>query len=222
MGNAVEVRNLNKTYKSKIVLYDYSLDIKEGEFLGLYGKSGSGKTTFLNILCQFISPEDGFVSIFGQEMKYGKNEGDEVFRLHNIAYISQDFNLLEDLTVYQNLELGLHLSKIKDRNEKKTLIENQLRSLDIFHLVKTKVKKLSGGEKQRVAIGRELMKNCSLILCDEPTSALDEDNEKVVMDILKDLVNEGKTVIMTSHNNLHLKYFTRVISMEEERFEDDN
>ncbi len=189
-----ELRNVTKKYNSEFILNDISVEIGKGLNF-IVGASGSGKTTLLKILSGLDKEFDGDVSYAGKDMKALSTQEKSYFYNNVFGFVWQDFNLLEDLTVLENVVLPQYL---KDEQNTKHA-EKILKELKIFELANQKVKNLSGGQKQRVAIARELMKNPQVIIADEPTSALDEKSAKMTMSILRE-ISKSRTVIIVTHD----------------------
>lgn len=210
--NAIRLVNINKHFKDKLILKDVSFEVKEGSFFGIIGKSGSGKTTILNIIGLIESYDTG--ELFINEKKVGHNKKEKLLlRRHKIGYLFQNFGLADDETVFWNLNICLTYSKLS-KEEKKEKIRQALKQFSLDALMDKYVYQLSGGEQQRVALVKLMLQDSDIILADEPTSSLDVENEKLVMDILKSFTEKGKTVVIVTHNqNLH-EYFTDSLSLE--------
>jgi len=203
--SAIVLREVTKYYvvgsaKNRGVV-DVSLDIHQGSFLALVGPSGAGKTTLLNIIAGIIKPDTGTVKVLGKEINSMKQSEIARFRLRNIGYIFQDYNLINELTVIENVILpGLFLKEV----DKKELERKGKELLALFGLEGYENRmpdELSGGEQQRVVIARVLINDPSIVLADEPTSNLDVDTGKRVVEILYKICKEqGKTVILATHD----------------------
>ena len=192
-----EIRHVSKKYNSEIALKDISFTMGKGLNF-IVGASGSGKTTLLKIISGMEQDFDGEVYYRGKSIKELTSNEKSYFYNNIFGFVWQDFNLLEDLSVLENVLLPQYLkSKLSKKNAQKVLKE-----LKIFDLADQKVGKLSGGQKQRVAIARELMKNPQVIIADEPTSALDEETSKTTMDILKAIAKKRTVIIVTHDTNL--------------------
>ncbi len=187
----------------------------------IMGKSGSGKTTLMNIIgfldrittgTYHFRQED--VSILNENMKSD-------YRNENFGFIFQQFFLIESLNVQQNVELPMVYKGINNAKEKKARAQEFLEMVGIGHKTKEKTTELSGGEQQRVAIARALVNNPLLIMADEPTGALDSETGKVIMDTLKELNQQGKTIVMVTHDNDLTSYASRVIHMKDGLFEEE-
>ena len=222
LTNLIKLQNIKKYYKvgkEKIqVLKNIDLNIQKGEFVMIMGKSGSGKTTLLNIL-GFLDKFDGGDYYFNDENVSKLNENQRsVFRNKNIGFIFQQFNLIETLNIYQNIELPLIYNKISSRKEKKAIIEASLSSVGLLDKINQFPLQLSGGQQQRIAIARALVNNPQIIFADEPTGALDSETSEEIMKLLKKLNNDGKTIIMVTHDQDLTKYATKVITLKDGAF----
>ena len=207
----IKIKNLNKIFnKNKpnefYALKDINLDIKKNEVIILNGVSGSGKSTLLSIISSFMKPTNGLIEVNKEFIAKLPDKHISNFRLNNIGFVAQSFNLFDQLTVTQNIMASLtpkeYSQKICDKK-----IDDVLELINISHKKGQVVLNLSGGEKQRVAIARALVNEPDIILCDEPTAALDYDNSLIFIDIIKQLQKLGKTIIIATHDtifdNLH-------------------
>jgi len=211
--NIIEVRDLVKKYNGrKAILDDISFSVGKAEFIAVYGKSGCGKTTLLNILGGLDRPTSGSVLIDDVDI-VGLSE-DELakLRLKKIGFVFQDFNLLMDLTVRENVALPLRFSKTKDDGR----VDDLLARFDIKHIAKETANKISGGEAQRTAIARAMMNQPTIILADEPTGNLDLENTGNVMVILEGLRKDfGTTLILATHDQSLTSQATRKLLLDE-------
>lgn len=200
------------------ILKSLDLNILKGEFVMIMGKSGSGKTTLLNIL-GFLDKFDDGEYIFNNEdvSKLSENQR-SVFRNENIGFIFQQFNLIETLNIYKNVELPLIYSKESNRKKNKSIIEKSLSSVGLLDKINQFPLQLSGGQQQRIAIARALVNNPQIIFADEPTGALDSETSEEIMKLLKELNDNGKTIIMVTHDQDLTKYATRVITLKDGSF----
>ena len=211
--NLIEISALERHYEmaSGIVkaLDGVDLEISVGERIVLLGPSGSGKTTLLNCVAALDSPTGGKYTFDGKQVPREKSEEMTTFRRENIGYVFQFFNLLQDLTVLENILLIQELSGQKDRE----------RAIELLSLVGLELEidrfpaEISGGQQQRVAIARALVQDPAFVLADEPTGNLDKESGINILNILKELNNQGKTVIMITHNQEHANMFKKVIEL---------
>ena len=199
MGNEVQIslKNVNKSFGAHHVLKDINLNINEGDFICIFGKSGGGKTTLLNIIGTLESYDSGDMSSFAKLNPIKKKKDCELLRRNNIAYLFQNFALVEKMTVEENMKLAVKYNKAKNKKE---FIQNALDKMGVEDKLKSKVYELSGGEQQRVAIARNMVKPFDIMLADEPTGSLDDENKQMVMDTLLALNKEGKTIVVVSHD----------------------
>ena len=199
----IELQGINKSFGTKdkkvSVLEDLSLKVEEGEMVAIMGKSGAGKTTLLNIIAAIDYPDSGTYLYDGKEVRTKNTSQGIKFRKDRIGLIVQHFALINDFKVYDNVELGLWETNVKGSARKKRVME-VLESLGIADLKDKYPNVLSGGEKQRVAIGRAIVNNHKLLLADEPTGSLDSDTEQDILKILKDLNSKGMTIVMVTHD----------------------
>ncbi|MBO4579841.1 MAG: ABC transporter ATP-binding protein [Clostridiales bacterium] len=199
----IELQGINKSFGTKdkkvSVLEDLSLKVEEGEMVAIMGKSGAGKTTLLNIIAAIDYTDSGTYLYDGKEVKTKNTSQGIKFRKDKIGLIVQHFALINDFKVYDNVELGLWETNVKGSARKKRVME-VLESLGIADLKDKYPNVLSGGEKQRVAIGRAIVNNHKLLLADEPTGSLDSDTEQDILKILKDLNSKGMTIVMVTHD----------------------
>ena len=199
----IEMTGINKSFGSKDkkvnVLENLTFKVEEGEMVAIMGKSGAGKTTLLNIIAAIDYPDSGTYLYDGKEVKTKNTAQGIKFRKDRIGLIVQHFALINDFKVYDNVELGLWETNVKGAARKKRVME-VLESLGIADLKDKYPNVLSGGEKQRVAIGRAIVNNHKLLLADEPTGSLDSDTEKDILKILKDLNSKVMTIVMVTHD----------------------
>ena len=195
-----------------VAISEMSLTINKGEFLSILGPSGCGKSTLLNVLGMLDSIDTGAFSFLENAVdKYSEQQRARLRKQH-IGFIFQNFNLIDELTVEQNIELPLYYHNVANV-ERKRLVDAVLKRVDISHRRKHLPAKLSGGQQQRVAIARAIVTNPDLILADEPTGNLDSKNSTQVMELLQQLNQEGATIVMVTHAPEHIIYGTRVIEL---------
>src|SRR6188472_1044856 len=207
---------LTKSYRTDTVettaLDNVDLDIADGEFVAIMGPSGCGKSTLLNVMGMLDSPTGGSYVFNGQEVA-GLSEGQLAdTRKSNIGFIFQSFNLVDELTVRENVELALLYHNIPAA-ERKSRVDRVLDKVGIAHRAKHRPTQLSGGQQQRVAVARALVGEPKLILADEPTGNLDTQHGDEVMKMLQALNRDGSTIVMVTHSPSHADYAGRVISM---------
>ena len=212
----IKTENLQKIFKTEEVetwaLNIVTLDIKEGEFVAIMGPSGCGKSTLLNILGLLDNPTNGTYELNGVEVsKYTEAQRTNL-RKGVIGFVFQSFNLIDELNVYENIELPLLYMGVP-KEERKRRVEEAMKRMDISHRVKHFPQQLSGGQQQRVAIARAVVANPKIILADEPTGNLDSNNGKEVMELLTQLNKEGTTVVMVTHSQHDAGYATRTINL---------
>ncbi len=212
----IKITNLEKFYRTEevetVALNKLSMEVKEGEFVAVMGPSGCGKSTLLNILGLLDDPDGGSFMFNGIEVA-GFNERKRAdLRKRNIGFVFQSFNLIDELTVYENVELPLIYCNIKAEDRKKK-VEEVLDKMQIMHRRNHYPQQLSGGQQQRVAVARAVVNSPKLILADEPTGNLDSSNGNEVMQLLTDLNEQGTTIIMVTHSEHDAKYSHRIIRM---------
>lgn len=208
--NICELHNINKCFGEKIIFDKYNLDIKQGEQICITGKSGSGKSTLLNIMGLLEKPDNGTINICGKtDVKVNSRQAQNLLR-RKIGFLFQNFALINDKSVSYNLDIACINSKMPKSkwNNKKIKI---LRDLQLDVSLKEKVYNLSGGEQQRIALARILLKNCDFILADEPTGSLDISNRDITLDILSELNRKGKTIVLVSHDPYIVNNSSRVV-----------
>ncbi|MCB7480530.1 ABC transporter ATP-binding protein [Christiangramia sediminis] len=212
----IKITNLEKYYKTEevqtIALNKLSFEVKEGEFAAIMGPSGCGKSTLLNILGMLDDPDGGSYLFNGIEVA-GYNERQRAkLRKHNIGFVFQSFNLIDELSVFENVELPLIYTGVKPA-ERKEKVHEVLEKMQIMHRRKHFPQQLSGGQQQRVAVARAVVNNPKMILADEPTGNLDSSNGNEVMDLLTELNEAGTTIIMVTHSEHDAKFSHRIIRM---------
>ncbi len=198
----IEIKGLCKKFDEQVVFEGFNLEIKDGEFVVITGASGSGKTTLLNMIGALDKADSGEILIDGKSIKEIKKRK---YYSRVVSFLFQNFALVENQTVQKNLEM------IPKRNRSDVTIDEALKKVGLTDKMKKKVYKLSGGEQQRVALARIMVKKSSLILADEPTGSLDSDNKKIIMKLLRELNESGKTVIMVTHDEELVNEAERVV-----------
>jgi putative ABC transport system ATP-binding protein len=214
MGESViEVRDLVKKFNGRSAVLDgVSFSVAEGEFVMIFGKSGCGKTTLLNILGGLDRPTSGNVIVDGQDIVDLSEDDLAKLRLAEIGFVFQDYNLLMDLTVWENVALPLKFSKKKDGGR----VDKLLDKFDIKHIAKETANKISGGEAQRAAIARAMMNEPRIILADEPTGNLDAENTENVLEMFDRVRREfGTTIVLATHDRDLAKRATSRVHLDE-------
>lgn len=221
----ITVKDLTKTYLDNDIttraLKGVSLTIKTGEFVAIMGPSGSGKSTLLQMLSFLDRPTSGSIAFEDKQMEELSDADLATFRNETIGFVFQSFNLLPRISVYRNVELPLIYSVSLPEERRKALIEAAVANVGLTDKLEIPAGKLSGGQKQRVAIARALVTNPSVIFADEPTGNLDSVSGKQVMEILKNLHSEGKTVILVTHDLETAHYAKRLIHIKDGLVESD-
>ena len=212
----IQVTNIKKVFSYSglhtVALGGISMQVEQGEFVAIMGPSGCGKTTLLNILGLLDNPTEGSYLLNGVEVASLKERQRTDLRKGNIGFVFQSFNLIEELTVEQNVELPLKYMKVPAA-ERRTRVSEALRKLNISHRAMHFPYQLSGGQQQRVAIARAVVCEPSLIIADEPTGNLDTRNGKEVMELLASLNDDGTTIVMATHSQRDAAYAQRTINM---------
>ena len=221
----ITTNNLGKQFKDASgelwAVNELNMSVSEGEFISVVGRSGSGKSTLLKMLGGLLKPTCGQVIIDNKDL-YEMNEKElAAYRCDKIGFVFQDFFLEEMYTVYQNLEIVLMISKTPEK-ERKEMIDKALDAVGMLHKKDSFVKVLSGGEKQRVCIARAIVNNPSIIFADEPCGNLDYENGQTVMKLLRQQSDEGKTVILITHNLDDAKLTDHIITLKDGRIVNEN
>jgi ABC-type lipoprotein export system ATPase subunit len=214
----IKLTNIEKFYNNKFiktyVLRGVNLDIEEGEFVSVMGPSGSGKTTLLNIMGMLDIPSDGEYYFYDEPVhKMSEKKLSELHKMH-IGFVFQQYHLIDELTVYENLETPLLYQKVKSDERKGRVAE----TLDRFNMVAKKdlfPSQLSGGQQQLVAVARAIIARPKLILADEPTGNLHSDQGKEIMELLKKLNNDGTTIVQVTHSETNAEYGNRIIHLKD-------
>ena len=212
----IQVSNLKKVFSYgnvyTVALGGINMEVEEGEFVAIMGPSGCGKTTLLNILGLLDNPSEGNYLLNGVEVGQLKESQRTTLRKGKIGFVFQSFNLIDELTVEQNVELPLKYMGVPVEERKKR-VTAVLRRINISHRANHYPNQLSGGQQQRVAIARAVVCNPQLILADEPTGNLDSKNGKEVMELLAQLNDDGTTIVMVTHSQRDASYAHRIINM---------
>jgi putative ABC transport system ATP-binding protein len=212
----IKISGLEKIYRTEevetVALNKLSFEVKSGEFVAVMGPSGCGKSTLLNILGLLDDPDAGSFLFNGIEVSRFNERKRAELRKRNIGFVFQSFNLIDELTVFENVELPLIYLGMKSA-ERKQRVESILDKVQIMHRRNHYPQQLSGGQQQRVAVARAVVNNPKLILADEPTGNLDSSNGNEVMQMLSDLNETGTTIIMVTHSEHDARYSHRIIRM---------
>ena len=208
--NALELKNISKKYGNNTIFDNYNLEVKKGTFLGIKGKSGRGKTTLLNIM-GLLEDYKGTLNIMGEEVRYRDKKKRKEMLKKVIGYLFQNYALIDDLTVYENLKIVINK---KNKIKGKELMLEALEKVGVANeFLNKKIYTCSGGEQQRIAIARLMLKDCDIVLADEPTGSLDDKNTAIVMKLLTQLNEEGKTIVMVSHDDVALSYCKEIVQL---------
>lgn len=212
----IKTTNLKKVYRTDEIettaLNEVSIEIKAGEFVSIMGPSGCGKSTMMNILGMIDNPSSGDYHFLEHEVSSFNERQRSDLRKNNIGFIFQSFNLIDELTVFENVELPLIYTKVSS-SERKERVEAVLEQMNMMHRRNHFPQQLSGGQQQRVAVGRAIINNPKLILADEPTGNLDSNNGDDVMKTLVKLNQDGATIIMVTHSQYCAEFGNRIIRM---------
>lgn len=212
----IKIKELKKSFRTEevetLALNSVNLNVKEGEFVAIMGPSGCGKSTLLNIVGMLDNPTEGSYQFAGHEVAGLKESQRTQLRKGNLGFVFQSFNLIDELTVYENVELPLIYLKM-NKTERREKVMKVLERMKIAHREKHFPQQLSGGQQQRVAISRAVVTNPKLILADEPTGNLDSKNGIEVMNLLTELNQEGTTIVMVTHSDRDSHYAHRVVNL---------
>ena len=218
----LEINHLEKVFRTRFskevtrALQDVDFKVDENEFIAIMGESGSGKTTLLNILATLERPTNGSVILNGEDITKIKESQLAEFRLNNLGFVFQDFNLLDTLSVKDNIFLPLVLSRM-DYQEMESRLATLAPKLHIEDLLEKRPFELSGGQKQRIAIARSLITDPQLLLADEPTAALDYRNSEDILSLFEDINNDGQTLLMVTHSANAASHAKRVLFIKDGR-----
>ena len=212
----ITVTDLSKVFRTEEIettaLNKVSFEINDGEFVAIMGPSGCGKSTLLNILGLLDNPTDGSYMLLGQEVAKLKEKDRTKFRKGNIGFVFQSFNLIDELNVSENVELPLLYMGVP-KKERRQLVTEVIERVAMAHRTQHFPAQLSGGQQQRVAIARAVISRPQIILADEPTGNLDSKHGMEVMDLLKQLHEEGTTIIMVTHSQRDANYADRIVNL---------
>lgn len=214
----IKIENLSKIFRTEEVetkaLSEISIEIKQGEFVTIMGASGCGKSTLLNIVGLLDNASGGSYKLLSQEINGLKETERSKIRKENIGFVFQNFNLIDELSVYDNIELPLIYNNVPSAERKKK-VEAIAERLAISHRLKHFPQQLSGGQQQRAAVARALVNDPKIILADEPTGNLDSKNGNEVMELLTDLHANGATILMVTHSDYDASFSQRTIIMKD-------
>jgi len=217
----LKLEHVSKTYRTAEVetaaLDDLSLEVRQGEFLAVMGPSGCGKSTLLNVLGLIDSPTSGAYWFMGEDIARCSEEELTIRRRAGVGFVFQNFNLIDDLNVAENVEVALIYRGVSAA-ERRRRVDVALQRVDLAHRKKHMPKQLSGGQQQRVAVARALVSDPKVILADEPTGNLDTANGEAVMNMLTGVAKAGTTIIMVTHSEAHAREADRVVHMLDGRF----
>lgn len=198
-----------------LALRGVDLSLNEPEMIAIVGPSGCGKTTLVNILGLLLNPTKGTVSINGQDISEYTDAQKSQMRNEMFGYVTQDFSLIEDQTVFDNVRIPMMLSRKKPtKKQQKKQVHDSLKKLNIEHFLDKRVSKLSGGERQRLAIIRSIINNPKIIIADEPTGSLDDKNAGIIFDMLRELVKQSKIVVLVTHNMALANMCDRILVLD--------
>ena len=221
----LKLHNLYKVYRTDevetVALNGVNLEIEQGDFVAIMGPSGCGKSTLLNIIGMLDNPTDGDYYFFDENVAPHSEGQRSMVRKQNIGFIFQSFNLIEELSVAENIELAL-LYHNMPAAERKQRVANVMDRMGIAHRARHMPGQLSGGQQQRVAVARAVVGDQPLILADEPTGNLDSVHGQEVMELLRSLNNEGTTVVMVTHSPAHADYAHRTVNLFDGHIVTDN
>ena len=201
----IEIQKLSKSFGRKTLFQDFNLSIEQGEYVVFSGASGCGKTTLLNMIGSLENYDSGHILVDGLDIGNRKNQ--QKYLREKVGFLFQNFALMEDKTVMENLEI------VKKSNRSAVSIEEVLEKVGMEGSQSSKVYTLSGGEQQRIALARLMIKKCDIILCDEPTGSLDRENGKKIMDLIMGMKQSGKTVILVTHDETYKSIGGRIVEL---------
>ncbi len=219
MTNLIELTNVSKVYKdsNQIIhaLQGVDLTLNNPEMLAIIGPSGCGKSTLVNIIGLLLEPSSGTLKIHGDDISNLSEQQKAKLRNKLFGYVTQDFALIEDYTVFHNIRIPLMFSESKlSRKQQRESVISTLSSIGMEDYIDRKVSKLSGGERQRISIARAIVNHPQVIIADEPTGSLDEHNSKIIYDLLRSFVDSGKLVILVTHNMALAEKSNRILFLK--------
>ncbi len=220
----IKTEKLNKVFRSDEVettaLNEIDLNINEGEFVSIMGPSGCGKSTLMNVLGLLDNPSSGKFHFLGEEVSDYSETQRADFRKENIGFVFQSFNLIDELSVFENVELPLLYLGVPTA-ERKERVSTMLEKMGVGHRSSHYPQQLSGGQQQRVAVSRALITNPKIVLADEPTGNLDSQHGDEVMNLLKDLNKQGTTIVMVTHSPAYAAYGNRTVNLFDGKIADE-
>ena len=212
----IETKGLKKVFKSGVIqtvaLTNINLKVEQGEFMAVMGPSGCGKSTLLNLLGMIDDVTEGSYYFMGKDVNQLQEKEKNNLRKNTIGFIFQNFNLIDELSVWENIELPLIYQGVK-KNERKKRVNQVIEQLEISHRKDLFPSELSGGQQQRVAVARAIVGGPSLLLADEPTGNLDSMHGEVVMNLLSELNKQGMTIVMVTHSQHDASYCRRIVHL---------
>ncbi len=219
MGEILKIDSIEKYYGNKGNIFkaidDISFNVREGEFVGVMGPSGSGKTTLLNLIATIDEVSSGHIYLNNQDLTEINKKNIARFRRENLGFIFQDFNLLDTLTIYENIALALTINKT-NKNEIDDKVKSVAKELGIIEILNKYPYEVSGGQKQRTACARALITNSKLILADEPTGALDSRSAQILIEMISSLNKDfNATILMVTHDSFTASYCDRILFIKD-------
>lgn len=207
---AIVVDKIHKQYHNHVIFDDFSLEVDLGSFVAIQGASGSGKSTLLNMIGLLDKPDYGDIVVFGNKNVIPFSRQANRILKNQIGYLFQNFALIENKTVFNNLNMSIDHFGFSDKQKR---ISQALEEVGLKGFENKKIYECSGGEQQRIALARLLIKPCELVLADEPTGSLDEKNKEIVFQILKDMQKQGKTIVIVSHDSQLVSRADKIINI---------
>jgi putative ABC transport system ATP-binding protein len=212
----IKIENLYKIFRNNdietVAINNLNLEIRQGEFISIIGPSGCGKSSLLNIIGLLDYPTSGKYHLFGKDVSQYSEKNRTKFRKENIGFIFQSFNLIDELTVFENIELPLIYLKYSASKRKK-MVDEMLDKMNLIHKKKFLPQQLSGGQQQKTAIARAIISNPKILLADEPTGNLDSSNSSEIMKLLKMINDNGSTILMVTHAIADAETANRIIQL---------
>lgn len=213
----IEAKHLAKRFGDKTLFTDLNLQIQAKDSIVITGDSGSGKSTLLNILSLIEGADKGAIFWHGNEIeKINSTKANKIIR-EEIGYVFQNYALIDNKTIYENVEIGTKYNQSINAKNKKEYVYDAIESVGLSGLENRKVYSLSGGEQQRVALARIIVKPCNIVFADEPTGNLDDENANKILDILFNLNEEGKTIIVVTHDHSIVSKFNKHVHLTEQK-----